>query len=88
VPIDRSAIDLLCIYCPETRACYYVDPKLIGNAVALRITAPRNRQQKRINWARDFVDIPPTVLGVPAGSRRGLEDSPDSGQSSFSFERP
>src|SRR5688572_14219262 len=26
VPIDKHSIDLVCIYCPDTRRCYYVDP--------------------------------------------------------------
>src|SRR5512138_3423860 len=25
--IDRSSVDVICVYCPETKACYYVDPK-------------------------------------------------------------
>src|SRR6516164_11455236 len=26
-PIDKDHIDVVCIYCPDTRECYYVDPK-------------------------------------------------------------
>jgi hypothetical protein len=87
VPIDPSSIDLLCIYCPDTRACYYLDPKLYRTAVVLRVAPPRNSQQKGIRWAHEFTDIPSTVLGVAPGSRRGLEDPADVGQSS-SFKRP
>jgi hypothetical protein len=25
-PSDKSEFDVLCIYCPETDACYYVQP--------------------------------------------------------------
>jgi hypothetical protein len=37
VPIDRTSIDLLCAYCPDTHACYYLDPG--------RRTSPRSRRQ-------------------------------------------
>ena len=87
-PIDKQSIDLLCIYCPDTRLCYYVDPHAVRRSVQVRISPPRNQQKKRITWAEECREIPASVLGVPAGSRRGLEDSPDSGQSSLSFERP
>jgi hypothetical protein len=73
VPIDKNSIDLLCIYCPDTRTCYYVDPRSVVKTVCLRITPPRNNQKKNITWAHECTDIPSTVLGVPAGSRRGLE---------------
>lgn len=75
-PIDRAAIDLLCAYCPDTDACYYLDPALVATKmVSLRIAPPRNHQQKRILWARDFTGIPATVLGVPAGLDMPLERS-------------
>ena len=88
VPIDKSSIDLLCVYCPDTRTCYYVDPHRVRKSVVLRIEPPRNFQKKNITWAHECTDIPPTVLGLPPGSRRGLEDSAIVGQSSLSFERP
>ena len=25
--VDKDQVDLYCIYCPETDACYYLDPK-------------------------------------------------------------
>ena len=87
VLIDKDSIDLLCVYCPDTRACYYVDPHTVNRTVCLRVFEARNQQQKRIRWAKDFTEIPATVLGVPAGSRRGLEDEPNVGQS-LPTERP
>ena len=88
VDIDKSSIDLLCIYCPDTRACYYVDPHAVRKSVILRIDPPRNHQKKRITWAHERREIPSTVLGVAPGSRRALEDPPVVGQSSLPFERP
>lgn len=64
VPIDRTAIDLLCLYCPDTDACYYLDPKLVGRRITLRTAPSRNNQVKRIMWAKDCTDIPATVHGV------------------------
>ena len=88
VAIDKYSIDLLCIYCPDTRACYYVDPHSVKKTVCLRVTAPRNSQKKRIRWARDCTEIPSTVLGVAPGAPRGLEDPADVRQSSLPFQRP
>jgi len=87
-PVDKSSIDLLCIYCPDTRLCYYVDPYSVKKTVCLRISPPRNQQQKRIRWAHECTEIPSTVLGVAPGSRRGLEAPANLGQSSLPFERP
>jgi len=58
VPVDKQAIDLFCIYCPDTRACYYFDPKTVGISIHLRITPTLNQQAKRIRWAKDFTCIP------------------------------
>jgi hypothetical protein len=88
MPIDKAEVDLFCIYCPDTRRCYYIDPRMRERKVVLRLEPPKNSQRKRISWAHEHTEIPPTVLGVPAGSRRGLEDPPDVGQSSLPFERP
>jgi hypothetical protein len=77
VPVDRAAIDVLCAYCPDTGACYYLDPKATaGDNVVLRIAPTRNNQRKRILWAKDFTEIPASVLGVAAGSGRPLERMP------------
>jgi hypothetical protein len=46
-PIDKGAIDTVCIYCPETDECYYVRPEAHGASVTLRITPVEmaNRQE-------------------------------------------
>jgi hypothetical protein len=67
VPIDKQSIDLVCIYCPDTRRCYYIDPFAVKKTVILRFEPPRNNQRKWITWANDCTEIPPTVLGVPPG---------------------
>jgi len=57
-PIDKDAIDAICIYCPETDACYYIRPGDHGVSVNLRITPPKNGQQKRILDAAAFRELP------------------------------
>ncbi|MDQ3365523.1 MAG: group I intron-associated PD-(D/E)XK endonuclease [Myxococcota bacterium] len=83
-PIDKRAIDLLCIYCPDTRACYYVDPASVKASVRLRISPARNQQVKGVRSAAEFRGIPPSVLGVPAGSSSTLEGEPEVRQSAAS----
>ncbi|MBA3457995.1 MAG: hypothetical protein H0T42_33240 [Deltaproteobacteria bacterium] len=81
VPIDKASIDLICVYCPDTDRCYYIDPFAYRAGVMLRVAAPRNSQTKRIVWAKDLTELPITVRGVPAGSPTPLEQSPALGQS-------
>ena len=81
VPVDKSAIDLYCVFCPDTETCYYLDPSAHGGTVRLRIAAPRNFQKQRIHLAEDFRNIPTSVRGVPAGSQAGLEEPADVRQS-------
>lgn len=58
IPIDKNAIDAICIYCPETDECYYIRPIDHGASVALRITPTKNGQQKRILRAAAFRNLP------------------------------
>lgn len=73
VPVERASIELLCIYCPSTERCYYVDPACCPDCVTLRIEPTRNSQAKGVCWAQDFTEIPKSVLGVPANSGVPLE---------------
>lgn len=81
VPVDKDAVDIYCVYCPDTDECYYVDPRIADTNVSLRIAQPNNFQKRRIHWACDFRDMPTTVRGVPAGSQGGLEEPADVRQS-------
>ena len=75
--IDRASIDLLCVYCPDTGVCYYLDPALIrGTNMYLRNEPTRNNVAKGVHWAKDFTGIPDTVLGVPASLGQPLERMP------------
>ena len=58
VPVDKSEIDLYCIYCPESDECYYIEPGKFGSNVSLRVEAPKNGQQKGVNFAADYRRAP------------------------------
>ena len=57
-PMDKSAIDVICIYCPDTDECYYLRPTDHGMSVNLRITPTKNGQQKRILDAAAYRELP------------------------------
>lgn len=56
--MNKDEIDVICIYCPDTRRCYYLDPKRFRRTVALRITPALNKMNKGINRAEDFTELP------------------------------
>ena len=62
-PTDKNAIDVVCIYCPETDECYYVRPSAHGESVTLRIAPSRNGQQARTLDAAAFRELPPVAPG-------------------------
>ena len=55
--LDKADVDFVCIYCPETRACYYVDPKQFGKSVTLRVTPTRNGQRRHVLDAAAFREL-------------------------------
>jgi hypothetical protein len=57
-PMSKRDVDVVCVYCPDTDRCYYVDPKRFRGGVKLRIARSRNNQNKGVFWAEDFSDIP------------------------------
>jgi len=62
-PMDKDAIDTVCIYCPETDECYYVRPGAHGASVTLRIAPSKNRQQAGVLSAAAFRELPRAVDG-------------------------
>jgi hypothetical protein len=60
VVMDKASVDVVCAYCPDTRRCYYIDPRRHGNSVALRLAPTRNKQSKRVLLADDFTEFPET----------------------------
>jgi hypothetical protein len=57
-PIDKSEVDIYCVYCPEADECYYLRPVDFGSNVSLRVETPKNGQQKGVNFAADFRGAP------------------------------
>lgn len=72
VLIDKSAIDVFCVYCPDTDECYYLRPDRYGHSVTLRILPSRNNQRSRIWMAADFRELPPLVDAPALISEQGV----------------
>jgi len=56
--LDKDEVDLFCVYCPDTDACYYLNPKEFRQSVTLRVEAPRNNQQQNVLLAEKFRRVP------------------------------
>jgi hypothetical protein len=57
-PMNKELVDLVCVYCPETDKCYYLNPKDFDKSVTLRVEAPKQQiYSKKTNYASDYVDI-------------------------------
>ncbi len=75
-PTDKDEVDVVCIYCPDTGACYYIDPKAFNTAVSLRVRPSRNNQSRNVLVAEDYRGLPAavgvrqigTVPGIPTVS--------------------
>lgn len=57
-PSDKTGLDVLCIYCPETDACYYLRPSHHSQSVTLRVTPAKNGQETNILRADAFRAFP------------------------------
>jgi hypothetical protein len=55
---DKSLIDLLAIYCPETNEVYYLIPSHFDGSVTLRLEEPKNNQTKGIHLAKNYLLVP------------------------------
>jgi hypothetical protein len=58
VPLDKAEVDVVCIYWPESDACYYLRPQDHGQSVSLRVLPSRNGQQQGILLASAFRSFP------------------------------
>ena len=48
-------IDLFIVYCPETKGVYVVPADEVpSTGMYLRVDPPRNCQDKRVRWAKDY----------------------------------
>ena len=58
VPVDKREVDLFCIYCPDTDACYYIKPDEFRSNASLRVKPPKNNQTQNVNFAADYRRAP------------------------------
>ncbi len=56
--VDKSQVDVLCVYSPEPDKCYYFRAEEINTSLTLRITAPKNNQSKNVKFADDYLRVP------------------------------
>jgi hypothetical protein len=62
-PIDKEAVDLMCIYCPDTNKCYYIEPKRHHRTgIRLRLVGTRNNQKKHVHDAEQFTKISSQIV--------------------------
>jgi hypothetical protein len=47
--MNKSEVDLVCVYCPTTDKCYYFDPRQISESLG---------QRKGVKYAADFRLVP------------------------------
>ncbi len=51
----RGQIDYFAVYCPEIRKTYLISVDEVGVTQAnLRLTPPKNGQEKNVRWAKDY----------------------------------
>ena len=57
-PSDKSEVDVVCIYCPETDECYYLRPADHRQSVTLRVAPSKNGQQRGVLPAETYRALP------------------------------
>lgn len=58
VKVDKSQLDLYCIFCPTTNECYYIDPHKYKECITLRIKSPKRSNGKGFHLVSDFRIVP------------------------------
>lgn len=53
-PLDKAAVDCVCVYCPQTDECYYLRPQDHRVSVSLRLVPSKNGQKAGVLLASDF----------------------------------
>jgi hypothetical protein len=71
-PSDKTEVDVTCIYCPETDACYYLRPQDHGQSVTLRVAASKNGQERGVLLASAFRDFPELASSQSTGRRHAV----------------
>lgn len=55
--IDKSLIDVMAIYCPDTNKVYYVNPNEFGENAIIRITPTKNNQTRNVHLADNYLHL-------------------------------
>ena len=58
IMLDKSGVELFCVFCPDTGECYYIKPSDHGQSAKLRIRPSRNGQRIGVLDAGDFLRVP------------------------------
>ncbi|HVO29201.1 MAG TPA: group I intron-associated PD-(D/E)XK endonuclease [bacterium] len=74
--MDKSLVDIVCVYCPDTDSCYYLDPKEFGVSAQLRLAPARSGQEKGTRPADQFREFPGKSVRVASEKTRSDEPSP------------
>ena len=64
--LDKSEVDVICIFCPETDACYYIDPSAHRGSRKVRLTPARNNQVAGVNVGTSLRLMPGRLVGASA----------------------
>lgn len=56
--VDKKLIDIYAVYCPQTDACYYFNPKQYNRSITLRVKTSLNNQKSKIHSADQFRKVP------------------------------
>jgi len=57
VPMDKTEVDVIAVYCPDTNKCYYFNPSNFNKAILLRISPTKNNQSKNVKFADDYLNM-------------------------------
>ena len=72
--MDKTAVDVVAIYCPETDECYYVRPEQFRTGVTLRVTPSSNGQKRGIHQASSFRGFPAAPAAPMQNAESGSND--------------
>jgi PD-(D/E)XK endonuclease len=56
--VDKSQVDVICVYCPDTDKCYYFKCADVNVSISLRVDTPKNNQSKKVRFADDYRRVP------------------------------
>lgn len=57
IEVDKTQIDIYCIYCVQTDICYYFNPNDFNKSVSFRMIPTKNNQSSNINNIEDYLTL-------------------------------